>query len=422
LVLYEGGATISETMDGKQTLMISTSLHAMAVGLGPPSLVCHQHGYSTEHPKLSVIVGTSTGFFFQKSTITPENLNMFLYTNSKFVFLERHFAGQFDTLYAHFHAKICMLKHTSLMHLISLAYISPTEFAWAYTQKPGVTALLRGEAIYTIHCEPVTVELLELPACYQEIPVSYRNQTRFLQPRTRILQEHGNEIDCNPLAPAIYQIGDHWFQMKPHPSQVMAPFLLNPTDDDVWVYQSPSNLMSAGLYSPTDLEKFQKRLMFSAEKTAINNIIVSRAGGVMVDSQNVNIGRLFAGATMTDIHESLLHRIYGVFWEFSVYVAGISGFLFILMLLKTVINMCINGTMLYRAYGCSYKVITAFWGTIAKHLLYFHALSTHIETSDKEDEDNPSEPTAPEEASLPVPPVPEKRVKVSRLYPRLDFT
>lgn len=87
------------------------------------------------------------------SVIKSEDLDMFLYTNSKVVYVMKHFQSDMRSLYNLFHKRTCELKNVQLNNLISLAYIDPEQFAWNYAQHPGVAAIVGGEAIYLMSCK-----------------------------------------------------------------------------------------------------------------------------------------------------------------------------------------------------------------------------------------------------------------------------
>lgn len=381
-VLYQGPAVIYTTTTNVKTLLINTTTHAMAIGIKNPTMICAIQGFTSDHPKLFIIISNNNLFYFQHTALSTLDVDIFLYTNIKFVFIENHFKGQLESLYEYFSDHMCQIKAQQLRQLTSLAYVNAEEFAWALTMKSGITALLRGEVIYLIECLPVHVEFRKTSKCYQEIPVNYQNKSMFIKPRSRILALHGREIDCNVLAPNLYNFGDSWIQMNPDPVEVKPPKTLDPEIHPKWAYQQPANLLQTGLYSSAELELFQKRLLFAIEKPAISHIIVSRAGGSSVQAQNVDLGSLLSAVTVENLQNSLLQRIYGKLYTMSVFLSSFSAIIFIILIVKSILNMIINGTLLYRAYGFSYHIASACWNTLAKHCLYFKLIQSMVPNSD----------------------------------------
>lgn len=187
----------------------------------------------------------------------PKEVDLFLYTNSKLVYVEQHLARELTAVYHHFQRQLCDVNHRLLTHLTTLAMVAPEEFAWTYTQQPGVTAVLRGEVVYMVQCAPVSVTYRNTAKCYQEIPVTHNGSNRFLKPRSRILTSYGTEIDCSPLAPPLFYLNGNWVSFTPQPTPVLPPTVLNASFKTEWIYTSPPRLVSAGLYSQELLEKYQ---------------------------------------------------------------------------------------------------------------------------------------------------------------------
>jgi hypothetical protein len=369
-VLYEGPAYIMEANQDK-SLVVNTSDFTFAVSLRRPQQLCHVAGYSTDHPKVFVVMGPKKLWITGGRKIQPEDLDLFLYTNSKFVYIERHFRGQLNELYNNLYHKICSLRYNQLHNLISLAYIRPDEFAWAYTKQPGTTALLRGEALYLIKCSPVVVSFRPTTRCYQEIPVDYNNKSMFLVPKSRILKEYAEEIDCNPLAPALYRWENQWYQLQPNPIAISPPAMLSTTLGDTWSYQSTPNLMTSGIYSTEVLNAYQQKLMFPIERDAITYSVAGTVAGRNIESQGLHVGGLLTEATIEELHKSFFRRLYGWYSEFAIHVSGIGGIIMLLYFIESILNMLMNGTLIYRTYGFSYKIFAAIWGTLAKHILIF---------------------------------------------------
>lgn len=375
MVIFSGQGNVLTTALGDKTVIINTPDQIMAIGLKQKTVICNTHTYLTDHPKVYVILGKNNILPKTDNDIDINNLDMFLYMNSKFVYIERHFKTQLEVLYSNLQNQICMQNFQILNQLLSLAYISPEEFAWSYTKSPGITAVLRGEAIYLIKCVPVSVEHFPSSTCYQEIPVTYKNKTMYLKPRSRILTEIGTEIDCNPLAPTLFKFGGTWLTNTYPSVPVKAPIQLTADNQDKWKYIETSDIIKAGFYKLSDLEAYQRKLMFPLEKPAIENIITSKSIGVSLDSQSVDLLHMFDQSHIEHIKVSLFEAIYGWTWKISVFMGGFSGFLIIIMLLKSLFGMILNGTILYRTFGFSIKLLSALWGTLAKHVLYFNIVN-----------------------------------------------
>jgi hypothetical protein len=373
-VLYEGPAIIYTSPAGSKTLIINDTNHILAVGLKTPILVCHLAGISTDHGRLFVLESTKVGFYFQKTAMNPLDADMFLYINSKLVYLEKHLSRELKSVYKLFTQRVCEVQHQVLNQLITLAYTSPNEFAWTYTKRAGVTAIIRGEVVYLITCRPVSVDFRSTTKCYQEIPVTHNGTAQFLKPRSRIIVTYGSEIDCSPLAPAIFNLGGKWMRMQPEPSIVTAPSELSAVADNEWVYSEADHLMTAGIYSTETLKEFQKKLMFPVEKPAIIHTIGATMAGYEVSTQQLDALHLLKSASLEKLQMNFMEKIYGWWFNISLHVGALTGFVVILFVIKNICDMVINGKFLYDAFGFSFRLLAAVWGTLAKHML----IKTHL--------------------------------------------
>lgn len=60
------------------------------------------------------------------------------------------------------------------------------------------------EVINLITCTPVEVKIRKIERRFPELAVETNDLELFMSFRTRILQKHGTEIDCNVLFPLIF--------------------------------------------------------------------------------------------------------------------------------------------------------------------------------------------------------------------------
>ena len=190
---------------------------------------------STEHSRLFVVESENRLNDFPSET-TTENLDLFDYVNSKFVYVERHIKKQMKKLYRELMIRKCKLEKDLLRHTISLAITIPEQSGYLLTKKPGNLIFLAGEAVHLIKCVPVSVMYRETEFCYQELPVTYDNKTYFLTPRKHILTSTGVRTACNKLAPPHFKVGKQWYKMLPEIILADAPSMLNPKLEDVWAH------------------------------------------------------------------------------------------------------------------------------------------------------------------------------------------
>lgn len=389
IVVYEGVATVMTAHDSFKTIIINTTTQVLAVGLRAHTLICHQPAIETDHPLLFVVTRhpTVSNYYFKKSAFDPQNIDLFLYTNSKLVYVERHIASEMTHAYMALQMRICETRAQTLTHLTSLAFVAPEEFAWAYTKRPGTTAVVRGEVVYLIECAPVSVEIRSSPLCYQELPIRYNDTDMFLKPRTRIITTFGTVVDCSPIAPPMHHINGQWVAVYPHIAVVHSPKILDANAGMKWHYTPIRNLVSAGLYSQAMLDEFQKRILFPIERQAISNNIVASVAGRAQPQQGIDGSRLFTQASFDQMQNTVMQRLYGWWWTVSVNLAGFMGFIFIGVIIKALLNTIINGTMLYKSLGCGCHLLAMFWGTLAKYFIVMMKGPRSQQTASSRDQD-----------------------------------
>lgn len=131
--------------------------------------------------------------FLAKKPTAIENLDIFTYVNSKFIYVEKHIRTQITNLHKDIMVQKCEMEKQVITNALSQAYLQPMEFAYTLMKGPGYMSVMGGEAIHIIKCIPVEVKLELSDNCYQELPVSFRNQTYFLHPKTHILKRMGSK-------------------------------------------------------------------------------------------------------------------------------------------------------------------------------------------------------------------------------------
>ncbi len=152
---------------------------------------CGYRLIKTEHPKLFFLEDTDEEDTKLK-TITPANIDIFAYMNSKFVYVERYIKGQMNKMYYDLIKKQCELERRVITNALSIATISPEEFGYVIMEEPGYLGIVTGEVIHLIKCSQVEVELRPTPGqCFDQLPVRYQNEPYFLAPRSRILVKKG---------------------------------------------------------------------------------------------------------------------------------------------------------------------------------------------------------------------------------------
>lgn len=373
-ILYQGSATQIQGDDDTGTTIVYSLITqdiTFALTKTREQQFCGYTLIHTEHPKLFILETTKRDSLQHQGPIPMENLDIFTYMNSKFVYVEKHIRHQMTSLYHNVMQQKCELERQVITNALSYATLQPDEFAYRLMKGPGYMAVTAGEAIYVIKCIPVDVTVRRTKECYTELPVVQRNNSVFLTPKSRILTKYGNQRDCSFELPTLYRIEDTWVQFTPDPQvRQLSPQQLQPMTSLSWKYLTPGPLASSGIYSEADIKRLREHIMFPAEKPALLNSVARGLTGHSYDSDAVSVYNLLDEASLNKIAESAAARIWKGFVAFGSATAGVFGIFLIIRLVKIVIDTAIHGYALHTAYGCSVHLLGAIWSSLTHLLLH----------------------------------------------------
>ncbi|KYN08239.1 hypothetical protein ALC62_00780 [Cyphomyrmex costatus] len=411
-ILYEGLATRLVPQVNYSTPIVytvTTQETTFALTKTTDMDVCGYKLSQTEHPKLFILQTQKGRTFKTRGKITVDNLDIFLYVNSKFVYVEKHIKKQLTQLYRNLMEQKCALERQVLQNALTLASIAPDETAYRIMREPGYTAVLSGEALHLVKCIPVECKLRQAEHCYTELPVTHANASFFLQPRTRILTKTGTIRDCNHLLPIMYKLYGIWFRLTPKPVEVIAPTIIQPMSHPTWHYTSSSSLATSGIYSTEDLDRLRAHIMFPVERPSIVNTLARGAMGNDIPAGSISLSNLLDEDSLNRIVDSAGKRVWRGFVTFGSASAGVLAIFIIIRTTKLVIDTIIHGYALHTMYGWSLHLVGAIWSSVTHLLLHLGS------RRNPRPQDNIRTET-PEEASCPPapPPTPEDRPSTSR--------
>jgi len=131
----------------------------------------------------------------------------------------------------------------------------------------------------------VEVTVRKTEECYSELPVTTRNSSLYLTPKSRILTKYGNKRECSNELPTLYRVENTWIQFTPRPQVLqIPPQQLQPIAKLSWKYATPGPLAISGIYSEKDIEKLRNHIMFPAEKPALLNEVARRITGYPISA------------------------------------------------------------------------------------------------------------------------------------------
>ena len=139
--------------------------------------VCGYTVLQTEHPKLVIFETIKGESFADNYYLNIDNLDIFKYVNSKFVYVEKHIKTQIRNLYRDVLLQRCNLARETLKNGLAIATQAPDEFAYNLMKSLGYMAVTAGEVVHIIKCIPVEVMVQQEEECYVELKVMIRNTT-----------------------------------------------------------------------------------------------------------------------------------------------------------------------------------------------------------------------------------------------------
>lgn len=374
-ILYEGPATKMQENQAKSDSPVVYSLitqdTTFALTRTRELPLCGYVLFRTEHPKLFILETKRGDAPSSRKQIPMQNLDIFAYVNSKFVYVEKHIRQQMVSLYHNVMQQKCELERQVITNTLSFATLQPDEFAYRLMKGPGYMAVTAGEAIFIIKCIPIDAVVRRPKECYIELPVTMHNTSLFLTPKSRILTKVGNQRECNREMPTLYRIEDTWIQLSPEPQvRQLPPQQLKPLGQLTWKYLTPGPLAVSGIYSEKDIERLREHIMFPAEKPALLNSIARGLTGHSFDPNTVSIYKMLDEDALNKIAESAASRVWRGFMSFGSATAGIFGIFLVIRLIKIIIDTTIHGYALHTAYGCSMHLLGALWSSITHLLLH----------------------------------------------------
>ena len=334
--------------------------------VGPPTNVCDQTCYATQTDGLSIC-------FIEDPTIWEPSipgawdykdseinfLRMDLQTQISYLHLEQmlHTNGRFEEVYD----QICQLEKSALTAKLQRA-AQGDPYAFLEDFGPGHQVEARGNAIYLVSCQPVTVRFRDHNNCTRGVPVSYRGSAKFLDPFTHILQEVSPIVACSRVMPQTWLIGSEWMCAYPELAPCAAPERI---PSKIESYDEQGGVLN--------LTRGVGKSLFTAERRAnFFTLIHAREGReaaaehygytALSHASDGNIRSYISNFDINSLTEDLGSRIFPLFYTLGRAWYTFIGVLIILSLAKIVATCAWRGVVLYNDRGCGWWLIGAFWG------------------------------------------------------------
>lgn len=339
--------------------------------------ICGELAFTTQSVSL-FIVESSNGIFKNKQNTATNirNLDQELMINMKISHLTFTTGAQMQELYATLAYDQCLIEANVIINKLSIAKLDAKNFGFAFFKAPGYLGTVRSEVIYLQECEPTNVTHRPTPECYQELPIWHNDEPKFMTPKSRLIVEHGEQLDCDPIMNNLYKIDSIWYNRingQLVRSQTPIELTLKPSSE--WTYTFDDKLAFAGIYNEKDVETWKKGIKHPLNTPAeLNNFMRGMKGDgefpdhlSVIDSISEKDAIKMKAKTETTIWQKILGSDTIIAMIFitsciTLYVTGIIG---------SISNAIINMMIIQRVYGWfNFRMLFCCWDHIIGLLLH----------------------------------------------------
>lgn len=261
-----------------------------------------------------------------------------------------HVKDQIGELYNKIMFDKCQADNKIIQNMMTLATLSPHQFAYSYFGEEGYTASQRGEIIYLVKCNPVVVNYTQSldNTCYQEIPVTFNGRRLYMAPRSRLLHKEGTVVECSSLVPVKFKHQQNWYTITPGGIiTAKEPEHIRIEMSQSWEISDINNFASADIYSPEDSKNIEKIILTSLNHNALSAQITRSIVGERELSGEAFVVNLMSPSEIRKFGKSPLMLIFDDFLDyFGVYGQFVSIVIFFIYCFKVLlffINPIING-------------------------------------------------------------------------------
>ena len=112
--------------------------------------VCNYARIRTEHPKLFIFETSRGNTFLENKQLLVENMDLFTYINSKFIYVEKHIFREMSKLYHDFLTHKCLLEQQVFENSLIIATQAPDKFAYHLMKGSGYMSIIAREVVHIL--------------------------------------------------------------------------------------------------------------------------------------------------------------------------------------------------------------------------------------------------------------------------------
>ena len=366
--IYKGKIDIirrETTVTVSDFAVVQATIHLFALKLQENSTACGLPVRATEHPRLFVIFlepGEPSPFHYNENPMA----DLLTYINSKFLYSELRVTDRNLNMSADVITRRCEVHRATLLTQLQSMKQQP-ELVGHLFHDDGLIGRAVGEILYLARCTHIPLSVRRTESCFDALPVTdAENRTLFLAPISRQILQTAEPVPCDGPFPPCFELNGTWYRFDPLPKPIAPPKQLQPDASTSLSITVLDFISTAGLYTPSEMEKFSKFLAFPSSRSAITNTIGRAMTGEDMTSHTLYPENMFSMDHAAAIVKSGFKKIWGWFYVIGQFVTSCVGILYVIKLLRFFIKTAFNAMALHEARGCSLAVLAAVW-TSATH-------------------------------------------------------
>nr|WPV62257.1 MAG: putative glycoprotein [Wufeng shrew chuvirus 2] len=365
-LIYQGLVNItSSSTDSRVLITINNPPFLFTSEMGITSYTCGLSMIMTEFPGIYVLKQQNGAYQTKLDEPGTLDVKFLTYLNAKLTFTYHNLMDSARDMYLSAMHETCKIEREMLKNRIEIIRLNSAAGGLSSLLKEGMFAKTNGEVIHLIKCEPVAVTFRNSDICYDSLPITYKDQAMFLLPNTHIISPYSNVIECSPITPLTYRIGSLWWAYTGTFQQSPVPSVLKPQTEIMKGFTKIKSFSKGGMYSESQVEAIQKMLVFPSLRESITTDLVTGVTKFSTRPISFDLTSIMSDADWKSMARKQVEQVWGYFSSVGNAVSGFIGIYFIYKLIKSFITCFIDGHEIYKVFGCSLYLLTAFWSRLA---------------------------------------------------------
>jgi hypothetical protein len=302
LVIFEGPCTksvenINNSTKVTYSLIDNSTQTQFILQKTGEKRICNHISILTQTDNINIIE-SSDGYFELKLNEKEivNNVDLALYHSMKSFLIHRDIIDQVQEAFNSMQFQNCMNQRHTLASLMAITRLNPSFGAMGMLIKPGINAIILGDAIKLTDCTKTQVQLRFTPDCYKDLPIFANGKPKFLTGVSKIITNKSETISCTTRADLkpYFNINNTWIQQEQKFVYRTAnpPINLSIHKQINLTFKEIQKLVDSGIYEHNTLQKHINQLKFTPStetgKKIINNEILLQEGQLFLSNIQQN--------------------------------------------------------------------------------------------------------------------------------------